>query len=487
MFFKGEYLNFFKPLTGKYREYIVQCVRVLYERQYSSRADYGHALDRGQIIGLLEEALTHSTHHILEEPNDDTERFKTHREHANWILNQLLDSGWLAKQVDPANFTSTFPFTRMGRIFALSFIESDNTQIRTRHRNTRNTLNALEAFKSRGEVYDLLDAFEYSERIITDFTDVIAELDERKRELVKEVEAQQLVQQATEHFFDFMEKRFKPDIQVRLSADSVEKHRDDISKAVASIRRKSKDFKANAEKELRRVALDLCDNHTSYLYFILDTIEQRMQNAAEVMLPALRKALHGFTKRADIIIRQLSYINAQHDNSLLNVCKTLSDCDETSYNMALDSMAEAVATVNVKLIDPALVKLHTRTPKRIVNTHIEKNQTLDKKAQQELAIQQLLEQAFNINNKQVVSYLQNALREGKRISTRELPINHAKDLLAMTHIVEVAAVNNARSDIQFSVEPTGQRVENTHYFKKFDEFAIELLDTPPHTSKSETP
>src|SRR5690606_2833599 len=95
-------------------------------------------------------------------------------------------------------------------------------------RNTRNTRNALDAFAQQGEIHDLLDAFEYSERIISDFTDVIAELDERKRQLVQEVEAQVLVQRATEEFFEFMEKRFQPDIAIRLSADSVEKYREDI-------------------------------------------------------------------------------------------------------------------------------------------------------------------------------------------------------------------------------------------------------------------
>ena len=89
-----------------------------------------------------------------------------------------------------------------------------------------------------------LDAYEYSERIITDFTDVISELEERKRELVREVEAQQLAQQATDHFFDFMEKRFKPDIAVRLSADSVEKHREDINKTIGKIKRKKREEKS---------------------------------------------------------------------------------------------------------------------------------------------------------------------------------------------------------------------------------------------------
>ena len=54
-----------------------------------------------------------------------------------------------------------------------------------------------------------------------DFSDVIAELEERKRQLVRDVEAQQLVQRASEEFFEFMEKRFVPDLAVRFSEDSV--------------------------------------------------------------------------------------------------------------------------------------------------------------------------------------------------------------------------------------------------------------------------
>lgn len=186
MFFTEERLYFFKPLVSKYREQVVQCLCLLYQSQYSSSADYGQSLNRDQLIELLEEALTRSSSILLEnldgdKAEDDQQRFKSIREQAAWVLNQLVDSGWIERQVDPATLQPTFPFSRMGGIFAHSLIESDNTQIRTRHRNTRNTLNALEAFANRGEVYDLLDAFDYSERIITDFTDVISELEERKR------------------------------------------------------------------------------------------------------------------------------------------------------------------------------------------------------------------------------------------------------------------------------------------------------------------
>ncbi len=477
MFFNEERLHFFKPLTSKYREQVVQCLCLLYQRQYSSNADYGHSLNRDQVVELLEEALARSSNSILDEPNAEQEqRFKNLREQANWVLKQLLECGWLEKQVDQATFQSTFPFSRMGRIFSQALIESDGTQIRTRHRNTRNTLNALEAFAARGEVYDLLDAFEYSERIITDFTDVIAELEERKRELVREVEAQQLVQQATDHFFDFMEKRFQPDIQVRLSADSVEKHREDIAKALQKIRNKRKEFKASAERELRRTAPDLCDNKHSYLMFVLDQIDQRMRNASDIMLPALRRALHGFTKRADIIIRQLSYLTTQQSSDLVETCRELGDLSEQEYQNRLSNAADAMANINIKLVDPQQIKLHQRKEKSIVDTFVNEHQEIDQTAQRELMIQQLLDQAFMINNSHVRDYVVDSLRKGKRISTRELPIQDAKQLLAMAHVIEVGAVNNLSSNLKFRVEPTGHRVENNEYYKAFDEFTIELLE-----------
>lgn len=476
MFFSPERQDFFKPLTSKYREQVVQCLCLVYQRLYSANADYGHSLSREQVVEILEEALARAP--VLSSDEDDDEqaqRFKSKREQANWILKHLLDCGWLEKQVDTATLQSTYPFTRMGRLFSQTLVESDSTRIRTRHRNTRNTLNALEAFLNRGEVHDLLDAYEYSERIVTDFTDVIAELEERKRQLVREVESQQLVQQATDQFFEFMEKRFQPDLSVRLSADSVEKYRDQISKSITRVRRKNKEFKRQTEEQLRRLVPEMAQPGQSVLWAILDTIERRMSNAAEIMLPALRRALHSFTKRADIIIRQLSYLNSQSNNDLLTVCRRLSQLPPDQYEKRLNAAADQLATMKLRLIDPGQVKLQERKQARIVQTAMGEQQALDPDAQRELLIQQLLDQAFAMDNKGLRDYVFRALREGRRVSTRNLPVDSARDLLAMAHAIEVGAVNNLTSGYQFTVEPTGERI-SSDYYQELDEFTIELTN-----------
>lgn len=473
MFFSAQRQHFFKPLTSKYREQVAQCVCLLYQRLYSSTADYGSSLTREQIAEILEEALVRAP--ILEaEDGEEENRFKNNREQANWILKQLLDCGWLEKQVDTATMHTSYPFSRMGRKFTQSLVESDSAQVRTRHRNTRNTLNSLEAFLNRDEVHDLIDAFESSERIITDFTDIISELEERKRQLVREVESQQLVQQATDQFFEFMEKRFQPDISVRLSADSVEKHRDQIQKAISKIRRKKTESKREIELQLRRLIPELADPGQSVLWLMLNTIERRMANAADTMLPALRRALHSFTKRADIIIRQLSYLNNQQDNDLVSICNRLQQLSREELHSKLCLAAEKLATCKLQLIDPATIKLQERKTPQQVNTAIEESHAVDADAQRELLIQQLLDQAFTTNNKATRDYVLNALRSNEKISTRSLSVKSAEDLLATAHIIEVSAINNLSTDYTFNVEPTGKQTDDT-YFLDRDEFMIEIV------------
>ena len=493
MFFTDARIHFFKPLTGKYREHVRACLSLLYGRQYGASADYGHSLSRDQVVEILEEALIQLGEVSFD--NDDLddatveERFKSTREHANWVLKQLLEFGWIERQVDTATLQSTYPFSRMGRVFAQSLLEADSSRVRTRHRNTRNTLNALDAFASRGEIYDLLDAFDYSERIVTDFTDVISELEEKKRALVQEMESQQLIQQAADQFFDFMEKRFQPDIQVRLSADSVEKHRDHIDKRIRAIRRKNDEFKRGAEAELRRTVADLCEPHQSYLYFILDTIERRMQNAADVMLPALRRALHGFTKRADIIIRQLSYLTAQQDSNLIDVCRELADLAPQEYQNRVGAAADAVASFKLRLVDPQQIKLHERKAKELVDSRVAELQVPDRNAQCDLMVQQLLDQAFVVNSKGISDYVLETLKGGRKLSTKELQINTSDDLLAMAHAIEVAGINNLSSDLQFKVSRKGNETASNEYYQRFDEHEIELIDATisPSTQPASEP
>jgi hypothetical protein len=472
MFFSNERAQFFKPLTGKYREQVAECLRLLHERLYSAKADYGESLKRDQVLEVFSEALERAP--LLEDGDDEGGRFRTNWEQAGWILNLLVEFGWLKRDKDEASFQSTYPFSRTGRLFTQTLTEVDGRSVRTRHRNTRNTLNALAAFVDRGEVYDLLDAHEHSERIIADFTDIIAELEERKRELVREVEAQQLVQQASDQFFDFMEKRFQPDVAIRISADSVEKHRDRIQTTIDKIRHKPKAWKKQAEEELRRLAPDLIVNReASVLLQLLDSIETRMRNAAEIMLPALRRTLQGFTRRADIIIRQLSYLHHQKHNDIVGLCRKLSTLNEQEFNQRLRDAGITMANLHLGLVDPAQIRLREQRAPRVVQSLVRKPGKADPATLRELAVQQLLEKAFHINGGALRSYLREALGASRRIDSRDLPINTATDLLALSHIIELGSADHSAAGFRLRITPT-QPIHDEHYFTHRDGFLLEL-------------
>ncbi|MAA71288.1 MAG: flagellar protein FliT [Bermanella sp.] len=477
MFFEQERSQFFRPLTSKYREQMVECLRELYKQLYSSShagsAEYGQALSRDTMINIFSEALVRAP--VMQSEEEDEEgRFKTHRELAAWLLNTLLEHGWIEKQVDEATLQSSFSFSRWGRHFVEPFLEGKQTQQVARHRNTRNTRNALESFLEHGEVYDLLDAYEYSERIISDFTDVISELDERKRALVREMEGQMLVQKASDQFFDFMEKRFQPDLAVRLSADNVEKYRDQISQLVEQIKASPKSVKAKAEKRLRELLPEQVQGSQSLLWSVLDDIEHRLKSACEHVLPLVRKSLQNFTKRADIIIRQMSYLASQKHNDVVSVCKHLSSLPADEQNAQLEHVSSMMAVPQLRFIDPSQVRLQAPRKRTVIDDGVDEGlESVDQGSRRELYVQQALDQAFFVNNNQVRRFMIEQFTQRDEITSSEIPVNNAADLLAIAHVVSVGAVDNLSSEYQFELNWVDQKSDE--YFEQKDVFSIRLI------------
>lgn len=478
MLFDEARLHFFRPLNGKYRGQVIDCLSAFYEHLYGAFADYSRSFTRDQVIEIFEEGITRSPVLDGEDGDEYAVGPKTQREQAIWVLNLLIEYGWLERHMDEATLHATYAFSRYGRLFTQPMVDASGGRFRTRHRNTRNTRNALKSFQDNGEAYDLLDAYEYSERIVSDFSDVIAELDERRRQLVKEVESQQVVQRASDEFFDFMEKRFMPDVAIRLSADSVEKYRDEISDLIERIKRKRKEFKAQAERELRRAAPELINSSSqSVLLVILDGIEARMHNASAIMLPALRQALNSFTRRADIIIRQLSYSGGGIQNQLQPLMERFRQASSEDKESALQAAGSALASLSVTLPDTDAVRLFAPRKPRVVKSRVEENPEQDKESRRQMFIQAAVDLAFTFNNQKQRDYVINALNEGHRIHSQNLPIRDAKDLLMNAHVIELGGITS--SEYRFKVIPTSHQVK-TDYFDTTDEFIIELITRPRH-------
>ncbi len=478
MFFIEKRQYFFRPFSGKYREQVMECLKILYGRLYGDQVDYSRAFNQEQLLETFQEAIVRVP--VLDE-EDEAEfaaPIRNEREQAYWIRSLLLEHGWLESHPDEVTLQSTYGFSRIGRLFTQPMVETAETGYRTRHRNTRNTRNALQSFIERGDVYDLLDAYEASARIISDFSDVIDELAEKKRQLIKEVESQQLIQQASDDFFDFMEKRFMPDLAVRLSDDSVEKHRDAIAQLTKKARRKPTEFKTKAEGELRKMAAELRPANNGSVYLrILDSIDERLHSASEKMLPALRLALHSFTRRADIIIRQLSYSRYGDQGGLPGLCQQFSEMSLSEKQSRLLAMSKAMSGLSLNFVDPAMMKLRITNIKPLVDSAVETDIAINKEARKLIFIQQILEKAFQVNGQDQLQYILEALQNGHRINSKFLPVNNARELLMAAHAIEIGSAGNYSSEFAFNVQQIHQNVPGTtEYYEQTDEFYIELVE-----------
>ncbi len=473
-FFAADRLHFFRPLTGKYREQVMACLRALYSRLYSAQADYSRLVQRDLVVEVFQETITRTP--VLDASEDDAALpVRGDREQAGWMLNLLLEYGWLERQVDEVTLTSTYAFSRTGRLFTQPMHELEGGRFRTRHRNTRNTCNALRSFLDKHEASDLLDAYEYSERIVSDFSDVIAELEERKRELLRDVEAQQLVQRASDEFFDFMEKRFMPDLAVRFSEDSVIKYREELDGLLRRARKQQRATKAAVERELRRIAPELVTGPRDSVYVqVLNQIENRLHSAADTMLPALRNSLHGFTRRADILLRQLSFSEASQ-HLLLDAFDELSKQTPEQQALALAAAAEHMTTLEVGFVDPDHLRLYSTERRRIVDRSIESAQD-DPQARRRLFVEQALERAFAVNNRELYGYLVDSLAGGHEVRTSTLPVRDARELLYAAHAIEAGASGwSMDAGYRFEVVETGRRLR-TEYYDAMDEFVIRVIE-----------
>ncbi len=267
-----------------------------------------------------------------------------------------------------------------------------------------------------------------------------------------------------------------PDLAVRFSEDSVVKYREELDGLLRSARAQRRETKANVERELRRLAPELVTQRRRSLYLtILDQIESRLHSAAEVMLPALRQSLHGFTRRADILLRQLSFSEASQ-HALLDAFDALSRLSEAEQDEHFAAAADALATLDVGFVDPEHLRLLNTQRKRVVNTRAEPFVRDDPQTRRKLFVQQALERAFAMNNRQLYDYLVRALAGGHEIRTGALPIRDARELLYAAHVVEIGAAGWPDLGLKFEVHGTGQQIKN-EFFTTMDEFVVRVVET----------
>lgn len=459
LFFKDGKQHFFRPLSGKYREKLRACIQSLYLSLNGPEANCSYHLTRQDVLEIFNQALDAVPDLDDEGDSEDIAADKM----ASTVLYRLKADGWIDEYHDNVAMTTAFRFTPSGRLFAKSIIDDGRSKFRANHRNTRNARNSLNAYLEHGDPHDLAEAYSFAQEVFNDFNESIEEVELKQREYAEAVTERMVLEQATEEFFSYLDKRFVPDVSKMLGDDSIKRYESDINNAIDRVKSFSNERKAELERALRveyPAYMEFAKG--SILIWLLDQISRRIDNACNVKMPELRQALESFTRRSHTLIQQLARIHSGSHQDVGQICRRLKALDDDEQDQILAQCSDQQAMVKVGLVNPEEINAPKEREKREADTQIHTRVELSPRDRELAAIQRALETAFCIEDERVIQVILNQLGERKELRKRFLNIGDVDELLASMHFISLAS-NDHEMDIEFEIEEADGEVKTPYY------------------------
>lgn len=474
-FFDAERTRFFRPLNSSRRELAAAGLRTLYERLHGPSADYSHNLNRDELKDLLMPVVqAHQGRFEAADQNDELGGDETDdpNQLTSLLIRVLVGDGWLEQYPDRQGLVTAFRFTRPGKLFAEAFWSLYRPS-RSRQRNMRGCRNALDAALSeRGDAHDLVDAYEYAEKVIEDLTEGIDDLQERVRQLMVEA----TIHTQWDSFVEFLE-RFQRDYSKQLTVDSSTLNRNAIKQKLEQLRTELGSVKhRRLEADLHEIASWAVKEHTgaSVLDWLLGRIEEIVDAAHQSKQPGFIRAMENYVKRVAGLVQQSMMLRTgQSRHSFLDAIQRVSMLDTEKQDALLERIGESIASIEVRLLDPSSFKLRTAIQRRkAATTSVPPRPT--REARLAAALKKAEDQAFSVPNEALTQKIRSDLRLFNHpVRLSGLPLATARDVLSVMQTVE--AVRNTRGrDLRATKLPGA--VENEYYSGA--DYEIDFKKTP---------
>lgn len=459
--FDGGRERFFRPLNGSKRQTVAACLRLLYERLHGPTADYSHSLTRDMLREILLPVVRER--HDIESADELNDEFSGDGANdpqvlTSIIIRSLVSNGWLEQFADRTGLVTAFRFSRPGKLFSEAIWALDRPS-RSRQRNMRGCRNALEAaISDRGDAHDLVDAYEYAEKVIEDLTDGIDYFQDLVRSLMQAAS----VHTQWNAFVEFLD-RFQATFSKQLTADNATLNRQ-------AIRQKLEKLKAVPDVKFQRIEQQLKDiaqwavrEHSgpSVYDWLLTRIEDIVDAACDSKQPGLLRGMETYLKRVNGLAMQSMMLRAgQTRNAYLGAIQKLATAPQEEQDEMLERWGEFIAPAEVRLLDPTSFKLRTANQRRkAVTVTIRPRPTREERMA--AAMNRAEAEAFSMPNEEVTRSLRVDLRLFKHaVRVSNMSVSNAKDVLKAMQAVEAA---RSAPGGEFVVRRLPMRVENEVY------------------------
>lgn len=460
-FFEGERSRFFRPLNSSRRELVSACLRTLFERLHGPAADYSHNLNRDALKELLLPVV--SEHLEILSPDAEPDELNPPEgvepvQLTSVVMKMLLTDGWLEQFADRNGLVTAFRFSRPGKLFAEAMWSLDRPS-RSRQRNMRGCRNALEAaLMERGDAHDLVDAYEYAEKVIEDLTDGIDYFQELVRHLMQNAS----VHTQWNEFVEFLE-RFERDYSKQLTADNATLNRQSIRQKIEKLRVVSDSKFKRVDAQLHDIAQWAVKEHTgrSVYDWLLERIEDIVDAACESKQPGFLKAMETYMKRVHGLALQSMMLRAgQTRHAYLAAIQRVAESTGPAQDALLLKLGEGLASAEIRVLDPASFKLRSATQRRkAVTVSVQPRPSREQRLLG--AMRRAEAEAFSLPNEELAEKLRSDLRLFRHpIRLSSFPTSTARDVIRAMQAVE--AVRNSRG-ADLAARKLPGRLDNEFY------------------------
>jgi hypothetical protein len=438
MFFEAERNNFFRPLNGKRRELVVACLRALYERLHGPGADYANKMSRDVLRDLIAPIIQTMANDFATDDDvldDELSRIDANDDQqlAGALIRGLLKDGWLETFGDRVGLVTAYRFSRAGKLFAEALWVLDRPRVRARQRNMRSCRNALEAALKNVDAYDLIDAFDYAEKVVSDLSEGADYFHELVRKLMAEASTT-----PWDGFMEFLD-RFEKEFKKQLTSDNVERHRAAIRDTLNRLRCIDDAKACVLEAQLNDTARWALQEKTSGLTidWMLDRIEELVDAACSTKQPELIKAMNAYMRRAASIVQQAMMLRSgsnrhAYTSAITDVAALAGDAQSS----LLERLGVHLAAAEIRLLDPSSFKLRSASQRRKALT-VTALPKVTRDSRLNAALQRAEASAFALSNEDVRESIRAELRlRARPLRLSTLPAKTAADVLHAMQAVE---------------------------------------------------
>jgi len=466
-FFKPGREDFFRPITGAWREIVVQVIIAMYDTFLGAGSRTTHAIDRSDLKDIAVNAIQDYPLMAAEmDEEDETLSMKDEGIKANEIIRRLRDFGWIELFEDPGTRREVYRFTRSGKNGAQWLIEQDSPSLRMTQRNVRNTKHSLRAYLEKADPYDLFMALDHSRRITLDLADDIAEIHEKRRAIVAEA-VQEI---ALLDYVQYMSGKFAPITAVKLRADNVYRHEEEINALISQIKQQDADTLEKMEKGAR-VFRSQSNYVGSAVLETLDEIVLNLRDAMDSKMRELATAVSEYTDRTSFLALQASVIaSAGSASALGRTIDAINSLEGGSQDAALSAMTGRLSPFRIGLVDESTIRLRKGTSRARVNT-VQTVRLPTRSERLAAYLQKAEDKAFAIPVKEIRQRLESSIEEKGRMELllSEIKVDTYDDLLTLTHALGAASAQELGT-VRLTAEPLAIRRSNG--IVEFDEFSI---------------